>query len=261
MKEHHARKRFGQHFLHDRNIISRIVSAVSPKPGERLLEIGPGLGALSAPLMERHGELDVVEIDRDVIPLLQEKCAGLGELRVHNVDALKFRLDSLGPGPWRVVGNLPYNISTPLMFHLFAQIESIVDMHFMLQKEVVDRLVAEPGTSDYGRLGIMSALYCEADYLFPVPPGAFTPRPRVQSAIVRLRPRQAPLCPPAHQGILADLVRQAFSKRRKTLRNALKGSISPETMETLGIDPGCRPETLPPEAFARLAEQVAGRGD
>ncbi|MDQ2068772.1 16S rRNA (adenine(1518)-N(6)/adenine(1519)-N(6))-dimethyltransferase RsmA [Natronospira bacteriovora] len=256
MNEHRARKRFGQHFLHDRNIIGRIVDVIDPKPGDRLLEIGPGLGAISGPLMERHGDLDVVEIDRDVIPHLQEKCAGLGELRVHNVDALKFRLDSLGPGPWRVVGNLPYNISTPLMFHLFSQISAITDMHFMLQKEVVDRLVAEPGTSDYGRLGIMSALYCEAEHLFDVPPGAFSPRPKVQSSIVRLRPRATPICPADHQEVLAQLVRQAFSRRRKTLRNALKGLVNADTVEQLGIDPGARPETLPPEAFAKLAERV-----
>jgi len=256
MSEHRARKRFGQHFLHDPRVIQRIIGDINPRPGEHLVEIGPGLGALTLPLLQAHGELDAIEIDRDVIERLRERCQGAGKLRIHSIDALKFRLSEIGAGPFRVVGNLPYNISTPLMFHLFAQKHRIVDMHFMLQKEVVDRLVAEPGGSDYGRLGIMTALYCHAEHRFDVPPGAFQPRPRVQSSIVRLIPRQQPLCPPAAEAALADIVRLAFSKRRKTLRNGLKGHVSPETMTSVGVDPASRPETLPPEAFARLAEAV-----
>ncbi|MEA5445483.1 16S rRNA (adenine(1518)-N(6)/adenine(1519)-N(6))-dimethyltransferase RsmA [Gammaproteobacteria bacterium AB-CW1] len=256
MNQHRARKRFGQHFLHDPRIIARIIAAIDPRADDRLLEIGPGLGAITAPLMERHGQMDVVEIDRDVIPLLQERCAGLGELRIHNVDALRFSLDQLGQGPWRVVGNLPYNISTPLMFHLFEQIDAITDMHFMLQKEVVDRLAAGPGSPAYGRLGIMTALHCHAEHLFDVPPGAFNPRPRVESSIVRLRPRSEPLCLPEDRETLAGLVRQAFSKRRKTLRNALKGLADGDAMEAADIDPGCRPENLTPEDFARLASRI-----
>lgn len=254
MTGHRARKRFGQHFLHDPRVIDRILGSIKPEPGDRLLEIGPGLGALTIPLLKRHGTLDAVEIDRDVIAHLSRECEGLGELRIHSLDALKFSLATLGEGPFRVVGNLPYNISTPLMFHLFAQRERIRDMHFMLQKEVVERLVAREGDADYGRLSIMTALFCDATHLFDVPPGAFTPRPRVQSAVVRLTPRREPLCPPEREKELAAIVRQAFSQRRKTLRNALKGRITPATMEALDIDPGARPETLSPEDFARLAD-------
>lgn len=254
MSQHRARKRFGQHFLHDPRVIRRILDAVDPQPDDTLLEIGPGLGALTGPLLERHGRLHAVEVDRDVIDHLRREIAPLGELDIHERDALRFRLDELGDGPFRVIGNLPYNISTPLLFHLFGQRARIRDMHFMLQKEVVDRMVARDGDPDYGRLSIMTALFCDAAWLFDVPPGAFQPRPRVQSAVVRLTPRETPLCRPDREQPLADLVRQAFSKRRKTLRNALKGMVTPETMESLGIDPKARPETLSPEAFARLAE-------
>jgi len=258
MTEHRARKRFGQNFLHDPRVIARIVETIKPRPGDQLLEIGPGLGALTRPLLERHGQLDAIEIDRDLIRHLESELAGVGELRIHSADALRVRLSELGGGPFRVIGNLPYNISTPLMFHLFEQREQIVDMHFMLQKEVVDRLVAKPATSEYGRLGIMTAIYCQADPCFDVPPGAFQPRPKVQSSIVRLTPREEPLCPPAHQAALAQLVRQAFSKRRKTLRNGLKGLLDAEAIEGAEIDPGARPETLSPQAFARLAALMPG---
>lgn len=254
MSQHRARKRFGQHFLHDPRVIDRIVNAVNPQPGDTVLEIGPGLGALTTPLLRRHGRLHAVEVDRDVIDHLRREIAPAGELDIHERDALRFRLDELGAGPFRVVGNLPYNISTPLLFHLFAQRSHIHDMHFMLQKEVVDRMVSREGSADYGRLSIMTALFCDATWLFDVPPGAFTPRPRVQSAVLRLVPRTTPLCRPDCEDRLADIVRQAFSKRRKTLRNALKGLITPETMERLGIDPTARPETLSPDAFSRLAE-------
>lgn len=255
---HRARKRFGQHFLHDPRVIERIVRAIDPQPGQTLVEIGPGLGAMTRPLLTATGAIDVIEIDRDVIPELEARCAGGGELRVHQIDALDLSLTDLGPGPFRLVGNLPYNISTPLLFHLLAQGEHIRDMHFMLQKEVVDRLVAQPGSRTYGRLGVMAALSCTAERLFDVPPGAFQPRPRVISSVVRLTPRQ-PDYPIPDPQLLADLIRRAFSRRRKTLRNALREVADTEIMVAVDIDPGKRPETLAPEDFARLAEALHRR--
>lgn len=251
---HRARKRFGQHFLHDRSIVGRIVDAIGPRPGEHIVEIGPGLGALTVPLLERHGELDVVEIDRDVIPHLEQACAGKGTLRIHNVDALKFDFGSLAAGQrLRVVGNLPYNISTPLIFHLLEDAANIVDMHFLLQKEVVERLTAAPGTGDYGRLSVMVQYRCRAEYLFHVGPGAFSPPPRVDSAVVRLTPHEALPFPARDEQRLAELVNQAFSKRRKTLRNGVKGLLDAEGIERVGVDPSIRPERVTVEEFVRLA--------
>ena len=254
--KHRPRKRFGQNFLHDQGVIRGIVAAIHPKAGERLAEIGPGLGALTAPLLDELGEIDVVELDRDLIPHLQQQFASTGELRIHNTDALKFDFCSLvAPGkPLRVVGNLPYNISTPLIFHLLSQSGCIRDMHFMLQKEVVDRLAAEPGNGDYGRLSVMVQYHCRVERLFSVPPGAFNPPPKVHSAIVRLTPYTEKPVTVRDEASLRRLVAQAFGQRRKTLRNNLKPLLDSAAIEALGIDPGRRPETLSLKEFAALAD-------
>lgn len=258
--QHQARKRFGQNFLRDHTVIDRIVRAVNPRPGERVVEIGPGLGALTGPLLQALGRLDVVELDRDLIPHLQEKFAAAGELRIHQADALRFDFRTLaGPDEaLRVVGNLPYNISTPLIFHLIEQAGAIRDMHFMLQKEVVDRLAAASGTADYGRLSVMVQYYCKVERLFTVPPGAFHPVPKVDSAVVRLLPYREPPVRVDDADCFARVVAQAFSQRRKTLRNTLRGLVAAETMTALDIDPGRRAETLSLGEFAALAN-AAGK--
>ncbi|MCC5867947.1 MAG: 16S rRNA (adenine(1518)-N(6)/adenine(1519)-N(6))-dimethyltransferase RsmA [Gammaproteobacteria bacterium] len=248
------RKRFGQHFLHDPYVIERIVAAVDPMPGEQLVEIGPGLGALTRPLLLRAGQMQAVEIDRDVIPELARHCADAGDLRIHQGDALGVSLAELGAGArLRLVGNLPYNISTPLLFHLLAQREHIVDMHFMLQKEVVTRMTAGPGGRDYGRLSVMLGWSCSAEKLFDIGPGAFQPPPQVWSSIVRLVPRPVPLGPPTDEARLRTVVTAAFGQRRKTVRNALKAHLTTEQIEHCGVDPTVRPETLSIEDFVRLA--------
>ena len=252
---HRARKRFGQHFLHDRGVIGRIVAAIDPRPGQRLVEIGPGLGALTAPLLERTGRLEVIEIDRDVVGPLRERCEGLGELVIHQQDVLTMDFAQLaGDGPpLRVCGNLPYNISTPLLFHLLESRRSILDMHFMLQKEVVDRIVAPPGGKEYGRLTVMLAAACRSERLFRVGTGAFSPPPRVESAVIRLLPLQEPPFPVPDPGRFAGIVAAAFSMRRKTLRNGLRSLVDEAGFAVTGIDPGRRPETLSPAEFAALA--------
>jgi len=251
---HRPRKRFGQHFLHDRSVVARIIDAIAPHPGDTLVEIGPGLGAMTVPLLDRVGRLQVVELDRDVIPVLRDACAGHGELLVHQADALRFDFRALAQGgPLRVVGNLPYNISTPLLFHLLDAADVITDMHFMLQHEVVERMAAGAGDEAYGRLSVMLAARCTVEPLFTVGAGAFTPPPKVQSAVVRLVPWTTPPFAVADPARFAQLVAQAFSRRRKTLRNALKGLVEPDVMEAAGIDPGARPETLTPAQFAQLA--------
>jgi 16S rRNA (adenine1518-N6/adenine1519-N6)-dimethyltransferase len=255
-----ARKRFGQHFLHDPGVIARIVAAIDPHPEDRLIEIGPGLGALSVPLLERTGHLEVIEIDRDVIPELTRRCAGRGKLDVRLADVLDVDFTTLrGDGPpLRVCGNLPYNISTPLLFHLLAARGAIADMHFMLQKEVVDRMRAAPGSGDYGRLTVMLAAACRVQYLFRVGSGAFQPPPRVDSAIVRLLPLPEPPFPLPDPQRYARVVAAAFSMRRKTLRNSLRELVPAEAMAAAGIDPGRRPETLAPAEFALLATLPTG---
>jgi 16S rRNA (adenine1518-N6/adenine1519-N6)-dimethyltransferase len=251
---HRPRKRFGQNFLHDEMVIDRIVRAVDPRPGDRLVEIGPGLGALTRPLLRAAGRLDAIEIDRDLIPLLQQHCAGLGELRLHHLDVLNCDLSLLAEGkPLRLVGNLPYNISTPLIFHLLRQLTLIRDMHFMVQKEVAERMAAAPGTPSYGRLGVMVQLHCTVDILFNVGAGAFKPAPKVESAVVRLAPHARPPVYVNDPSRFAEVVRTAFNQRRKTLRNALKGRLTAEQMIDLGIDPGRRPETLTLAEFAGLS--------
>ena len=251
---HRPRKRFGQHFLHDPYVIERIVRAVDPKPGDALVEIGPGLGALTRPLLLRAGAMHAVEIDRDVIPKLAHHCADAGDLQIHEGDALSVELAELGAGTrLRLVGNLPYNISTPLLFHLLAQRQHIADMHFMLQKEVVTRMTAGPGGRDYGRLSVMLGWSCTAESLFDIGPGAFNPPPQVWSSIVRLVPRPVPLGPPADEARLRMVVTAAFGQRRKTMRNALKSLLTAEQIERCGIDPTVRPETVAIEDFVRLA--------
>jgi 16S rRNA (adenine1518-N6/adenine1519-N6)-dimethyltransferase len=256
---HHPRKRFGQHFLHDTAVIDRMVAAIAPREGETLVEIGPGLGALTLPLLRRMGRLHVVELDRDVIPRLEALCRNNGELIVHSADALRFDFTSLVPaqGKLRVVGNLPYNISTPLIFHLLKAAHAVQDMHFLLQKEVVDRLVAPPGSRDYGRLSVMVQYHCRAEALFRVGPGAFHPPPKVDSAYVRLTPWET-LPHEAHDpGLFSALVNQAFTQRRKTLRNAVRGFADTQVLEAAGIDPGARAETLDVARFVALANRIA----
>ena len=250
-----VRKRFGQHFLHDRGVIRRIVDAVAPLDGQRIVEVGPGRGALTWDLLVRANNLDVIEIDRDLAALLSMDPRAPGHLRVHVENVLDTDFIQLcGTGPkLRIVGNLPYNISTPLLFRLLKQRAAIADMHFMLQKEVVDRMSAEPGGKEYGRLTVMLAAYAQVDSLFDVGPGAFTPRPKVWSAIVRLRPAAQPRFDIGDDGMWRSLVTAAFSHRRKTLRNGLKGLLSGADIEACGIDPGLRPETLAPAEFGRLA--------
>ena len=256
---HRARKRFGQHFLHDPGVIARIVAAIDPKPGERLVEIGPGLGALTLPLLDRIGRLEVVELDRDVIPRLAERALGRGELVIHEADALEFDFAALcGAGPkLRVCGNLPYNISTPLLFHLLESHAGIADMHFMLQKEVVARMAAVPSTKAYGRLTVMLAVHCAVERLFDVGPGAFRPPPKVHSAVVRLVPHARPPFLIADAARFAAVVAAAFGQRRKTLRNSLAGLVAPAGFAAAGIDPGRRAETLSPGEFAQLAATPA----
>jgi 16S rRNA (adenine1518-N6/adenine1519-N6)-dimethyltransferase len=252
---HRPRKRFGQHFLHDPGTIARILAAIAPAAGDHLVEIGPGRGALTVGLLEAAGRLDVVELDRDLIPLLRERCAGHGTLTVHQADAMAFDFCTLGGGrPLRLVGNLPYNISSPLLFHLLGQAACIRDMHFMLQREVVERMAAPPGSRTYGRLSVMVQYHCRAEALFTVHPGAFHPPPKVDSAVVRLVPHARRPLDAAGESRLAALVRQAFTQRRKTLRNGLKGLLDEPAIRAAGLDPGARPETVSVEQFIRLAQ-------
>ena len=250
-----VRKRFGQHFLHDRNVIRRIIEAIAPSASDRIVEIGPGRGALTWDLLQRAQALDVIEIDRDLAQSLREDPRAGQGLRVHVQDALNTDFDRLrsGGAALRIVGNLPYNISTPLLFSLLNQRSAIADMHFMLQKEVVDRMTAEPGNKTYGRLTVMLAAVADVEKLFDVGPGAFQPRPKVWSAIVRLRPTLQPRFDIGDDGVLRMLVTAAFSHRRKILSNGLKGFLSPAEIEACGIDPQLRPEVLTPAQFGLLA--------
>ena len=252
---HHPRKRFGQHFLHDPAVIDRIVRAIDPRPGDTIIEIGPGQGAITLPLLKKHGTLEAVELDRDLVPLLREKAAGQGDLLIHEADALDFDFceRQQAGGKLKIVGNLPYNVSTPLMFRLIAQIGCISAMYFMLQKEVVERMAAAPGSKRYGRLTVMLATSVKVEKLFTIGAGAFKPPPRVESAFCSLAPwPNAPFEIP-DPARFRQLVTQAFSARRKTLRNALKGMVTAEQIADLGIDPGLRPENLSPAQFAALA--------
>jgi 16S rRNA (adenine1518-N6/adenine1519-N6)-dimethyltransferase len=255
---HRARRRFSQNFLHDFGVIARIVGTLAARPGERLIEIGPGQGALTGPLLDAAGRLDAIEIDRDLVDRLRTRFADRPGLVVHTADALKFDFRATADtGRWRVVGNLPYNISTPLLFHLFDQLDAIVDMHFMLQKEVVDRLAAAPGGRTYGRLSVMAQCRCLITPLFDVDPAAFRPRPKVTSSVVRLVPHAQPAVPAELLPRLGKLVTAAFAQRRKTLRNTLRQLLDAEAIRALGIDPGRRAETLSLDEFAALAACLA----
>ncbi len=254
---HKPRKRFGQNFLHDQNIIRRIANAVAAQPGQQILEIGPGQGALTEFLLQSNAMINAVELDRDPAASLRQHFVTNSCFTLVEGDALKFDLRSLQPqaASLRVVGNLPYNISTPLLFHLLSQREFIRDMHFMLQKEVVDRMAAEPGNKDYGRLSVMAQYYCQITPLFDVPPGAFFPPPKVMSAIVRLQPRPHPSVA-KNPETLARVVNLAFQQRRKTLRNTLKSAITEITIRAAGINPDARAETLSVTDFVNLANTL-----
>ena len=253
--KHKARKRFGQNFLTDPLLIQRIVNTINPVAGELILEIGPGHAALSRPLAESEAELHLLEIDRDLAARLQILFKPEGKAIIHTGDALKTDFSEIVHGrPFRLVGNLPYNISTPLLFHVLKWNDLVIDMHFMLQQEVVKRMAANPGGKAWGRLSVMCQYYCEVSPLFDVPPEAFTPAPKVQSMFVKLIPHAQPPVTIRDMAVFERLVIQAFSMRRKTLRNCLRGLLDASMIEAAGIDPGLRPETLGLEQFAALSQ-------
>jgi 16S rRNA (adenine1518-N6/adenine1519-N6)-dimethyltransferase len=251
-----ARRRFGQHFLHDQKVIERIVATIDPRPDQALIEIGPGRGALTAPLLQRAGELTAIEIDRDLAGALQARFGPPLKLIVADVLDVDFTTLRADRKPLRVIGNLPYNISTPLLFYLLAQRGAILDMHFMLQREVVERMVAVPGSKAYGRLTVMLAPWVRVESVLDVGAGAFRPAPKVASAVVRITPFAGPAFPILSTERFERVVRTAFSQRRKTLRNALKGLVSEEQLRGLAIDPGLRPERLEPRQFALIAASL-----
>ncbi|MDK9726085.1 MAG: 16S rRNA (adenine(1518)-N(6)/adenine(1519)-N(6))-dimethyltransferase RsmA [Sterolibacteriaceae bacterium MAG5] len=252
---HTARRRFGQNFLVAPGVIRGIVDAIAPRRDDRMVEIGPGLGALTEPLLACLDHLHVVEIDRDLIARLRRRFPA-DRLSIHEGDALAFDFGSLG-APLRIVGNLPYNISTPLLFHLAGFAERIGDMHFMLQKEVVDRMAAAPGSGDFGRLSVMLQYRFHVECLFPVPPEAFDPAPKVDSAIVRLIPRAAAERTARDEEVLARVVAAAFSQRRKMLRNTLREMIPADGLTALGIAPTARAEDLAVADFVALANSLS----
>ncbi|MEP5766122.1 MAG: 16S rRNA (adenine(1518)-N(6)/adenine(1519)-N(6))-dimethyltransferase RsmA [Halieaceae bacterium] len=256
---HRARKRFGQNFLHDQGVIHRIVDAIHPRPGQHLVEIGPGQGAITESLLDSGCQLDVIELDRDLVPVLEEKFSDRDNFRIHQGDALQFDFGQLvsgaGSGKMRLVGNLPYNISTPLIFHLLDYAGQIEDMHFMLQREVVNRMAATPGGKAWGKLGVMAQFHSHIEALFEVPASAFSPPPKVVSAIVRLQPHAAPVDRAAEKQ-LRRVVSAAFSQRRKTLRNTLRDLVDVQQLEELGIAPGARAETLTLEQFVAISKTI-----
>jgi len=259
MEGHRARRRFSQNFLHDAHYLERIVAAVDPRPGDRIVEIGPGLGALTAPLIDRAGGIAAVEIDRDLAARLRGRFTAQ-QLALIEGDALTLdwaRLEAADPRPLRIVGNLPYHISTPLLFALLPIAARVRDQHFMLQKEVVDRMVAAPGGADYGRLSVMLQFRYRVSRLFVVPAGAFAPAPKVSSAFVRLIPRPEEELPAVDGAVFSAVVAAAFGQRRKTLRNALAATLNEEAIRACGVDPGARAETLPVESFVALARAAA----
>ncbi len=253
---HRPRKRFGQHFLRDPGVIDAIVSAIAPADDDVLVEIGPGDGAITGSLATRAGHLHVVEFDRDLARALRQRYRDSDRVTVHEADALRFDFAGLGD-KLRIVGNLPYNISTPLLFHLLDSRRNVQDMHFMLQKEVVERITAAPGSRDFGRLTIMLGVSLQSVLLFDVPPQAFEPPPQVLSAVVRMAPLPAGTFDVRDHATLAALVRQAFSQRRKTVRNALRGLVSEDGFAAAGIDPGVRPEQIAVAQWVALANAQA----
>jgi len=257
---HKARKRFGQNFLTDDHVIDRIVQSIGIQSDDQLVEIGPGQAALTSEILPLVNQLDVIELDRDLITGLEILKSRYPGLTIHNADAMRFDFNQLvrDNKMLRVIGNLPYNISTPLIFNLLAHAAIIKDMHFMLQKEVVERMASEPGSGQFGRLSVMVQYRCKVEKLFIVPAEAFDPRPKVESAIVRLTPYQSLPFIARNEKDLANLVTQAFSQRRKTLRNCLKSLLDEKQIESVGIDPKRRPETLSVEEFVNLANLLPG---
>lgn len=255
MTQHTARKRFGQNFLQDSRIIADIVQAVRPQPADTVVEIGPGLGAITEPLAAKLDRLHVCEIDRDIIGYLKTRLYA-GKLVIHEGDVLQFDFASV-PGRKKIVGNLPYNISTPLLFHLSRYADEVEDMHFMLQKEVVERMVAEPGSNDFGRLSVMLQYFFEMEKLLDVPPEAFSPAPKVDSAVVRLIPAKHRIGQAQDSEQFAALVKQAFHQRRKTIRNNLKGLADDNDLQAAGISPQERAEHIAPEKYVALANLLA----
>ena len=258
--QHRAKKRFGQNFLVDTNVIDKIIHSINPQPEDHIIEIGPGLGALTRPLLKTLNQLDAIELDRDVIPQLKT-LEGSEKLHIHNIDVLafdftEFKRSNFEHGKLRIIGNLPYNISTAVLFHLVSHRNFIHDLHFMLQKEVVERIAATTGSSDYGRLSVMMQLYFRISPLFTVAPQCFRPVPRVQSAIVRMVPRTSLAITNDEHDAFAALVRQAFSQRRKTLKNTLRGLCDSGQIDAAGIDPGKRPQELGVEDYISLFRQL-----
>lgn len=253
---HRARKRFGQNFLHDPQVIGRIVKAIAPKPGETLVEIGPGLGALTEPVVDVAGHLTVIELDRDLAQRLREHPQLASKLTIYQADAMKFDFTSLlkDGQKLKVFGNLPYNVSTPLLFHLFSYADQIENMHFMLQKEVVQRMTASHGSKAYGRLSVMAQYYCQAMPVVEVGPGAFKPAPKVDSAVVRLIPKAISQRANVPAEVLNRVCLEAFNQRRKTIRNCFSNIATAEQLEQLGLNPTLRPEQLTVEQFTQLAQ-------
>ena len=258
MARHRARKRFGQHFLTDPGVIDAIVRAISPGADDVIVEIGPGQGAITEPLARSAGHLHLVELDRDLVAQLRAKYDARDNITVHEADALQFDFGALGDR-LRIVGNLPYNISTPLLFHLLRYRDRVVDMHFMLQKEVVERMAAQPGSKAYGRLGIMLGCHLHVESLFDVPPAAFAPPPEVNSAVVRLDPLPPGTFAIEDENGLSSLVATAFMQRRKTLRNALRSEADVDDLEAVGIDPGLRPEQVSIEQYVALSNYLRNK--
>lgn len=254
------RKHFGQHFLHDRNIIDKIIAAIAPRPDQHFVEIGPGRGALTLPLLQEVCRLDVIEIDPALVEELEIRCTD-SRLIVHCADALKFELATLHPEPGqlRLVGNLPYNISSPLLFHFLSQSNWLQDMHVMLQREVVDRMAASPGNRQYGRLTVALAARCRVEPLFAIRPGCFSPPPKVDSRLVRLTPDPALRALIQDEALFDRIVARAFSMRRKRIANALRGLVSDAELTSQGIDPDSRAERIPAHAYVELANFLAQR--
>lgn len=260
--QHQPRKRFGQNFLHDASVIEKIIRAVSATPEDNLIEIGPGMGAITERLLEdAGGKLDVIELDRDLISVLRTKFFNYPDFTIHEGDALRFDYRQLlQPGKkMRLVGNLPYNISTPLIFHLLSYRENVQDMHFMLQKEVVERMAAGPDDKAYGKLSVMTQYHCRVVPLFIVPPGAFTPRPKVESAIVRLLPHEIMPLAAKDEKLLRRVVQSAFNMRRKTLRNSLADHIDADGLVRLGVDPKLRAENISLAEYVKISDDCFDR--
>ena len=258
--QHRAKKRFGQNFLVDSNIIDKIIHSINPQAEDHIIEIGPGLGALTQPLLKTLNRLDAIELDRDVIPQLKT-LERSEKLHIHNIDVLafdfsEFKQTNFEHGKLRIIGNLPYNISTAVLFHLVSHRNCIHDLHFMLQKEVVERIAASAGSNDYGRLSVMMQLYFRISPLFTVAPQCFRPVPGVESAIIRMVPRTSPAIGQDEHDAFAELVRQAFSQRRKTLKNTLRGLCDTEQIDAAGIDAGKRPQELSVDDYIRLFRQI-----